>query len=119
MTSCIYLFKVNNRNTRTRCEICSKLTIKTPERRHWVGWSQRLRLESLVLSLYWYTVEFSCSSRSMPNTLPQFPTFIKAEYQRIAKAFTGWKFSKFSFAICHQVFSTIDVCLRSFKVFHV
>ena len=31
----IYLFKVNNRNTRTRCEICSRLTIKTPERRHW------------------------------------------------------------------------------------
>ena len=29
----IYLFKANNRNTRTMCEICSKLTIKTPERR--------------------------------------------------------------------------------------
>ena len=29
----IYLLKVNNRNARTRCEICSKLTIKTPERR--------------------------------------------------------------------------------------
>ena len=29
------LLKVNNRNTRTRCEICSKLTIKTSERRHW------------------------------------------------------------------------------------
>ena len=28
-----YMFKVNNRNTRTRCEICSKLTIKAPERR--------------------------------------------------------------------------------------
>ena len=28
-----YMFKVNNRNTKTRCEICSKLTIKTPERR--------------------------------------------------------------------------------------
>ena len=26
-----YLFKVNNRNIRTRCEICSKLTITTPE----------------------------------------------------------------------------------------
>ena len=25
-----YMFKVNNGNTRTRCEICSKLTIKTP-----------------------------------------------------------------------------------------
>ena len=24
-----YIFKVNNRNTRTRCEISSKLTIKT------------------------------------------------------------------------------------------
>ena len=29
----IYLLKVNNRNTRTRCEICSNLTIKTPKRR--------------------------------------------------------------------------------------
>ena len=27
------LFKLNNRNTRKGCEICSKLTIKTPERR--------------------------------------------------------------------------------------
>ena len=27
------MFKVNKRNTRTRFEICSKLTIKTPERR--------------------------------------------------------------------------------------
>ena len=31
----IYLLKVNNRNTRTRFEICSKLTIKIPERRQW------------------------------------------------------------------------------------
>ena len=29
----IYLFKVKNRNTRKRYEICSKLTIKTLERR--------------------------------------------------------------------------------------
>ena len=29
------MFKVSNRNTRTRCEICSKSTIKTPERRQW------------------------------------------------------------------------------------
>ena len=27
----IHMFKMNQRNTRTRCEICSKLTIKTPE----------------------------------------------------------------------------------------
>ena len=30
-----YLFKVNYRITRTRNEICSKLTIKTPEQRQW------------------------------------------------------------------------------------
>ena len=29
------MFKVNNRNTRTSCEICSKLTIKIPEQRQW------------------------------------------------------------------------------------
>ena len=27
----IYLFSVNDRNTRKRCEICSELAIKTPE----------------------------------------------------------------------------------------
>ena len=37
MTSCFcspasnYMFKVNNRNTRSRCQKCSKLTIKTSE----------------------------------------------------------------------------------------
>ena len=31
----IYFLKVNDRNTRRRCEICSKSTIETPERRHW------------------------------------------------------------------------------------
>ena len=28
-----YMLKANNRNTRKRCEICSKLTTKTPKRR--------------------------------------------------------------------------------------
>ena len=30
-----YMFKIKKRNTRARCEICSMLTIKTPERRQW------------------------------------------------------------------------------------
>ena len=30
-----YMFEVNNRNTRKRFDICSKLTIKAPERRQW------------------------------------------------------------------------------------
>ena len=29
------MFKVNNKNAVTRGEICSELTIKTPERRQW------------------------------------------------------------------------------------
>ena len=31
----IYLFKINNLSARIKCEIYSKLTVKTPERRHW------------------------------------------------------------------------------------
>ena len=31
----VFLLKANNRNTRTRCEICSKLAINAPERRQW------------------------------------------------------------------------------------
>ena len=35
----IYLLKVKNRYNRKRCKICPKLTIKTPERRHWHHWT--------------------------------------------------------------------------------
>ena len=35
----IYLFKGNNRNTRKTCEICSKSTIKTPERTYFAPFS--------------------------------------------------------------------------------
>ena len=34
-----FIFKVNNRNTRTRCEMCSKLTIWKPERHHCLSFS--------------------------------------------------------------------------------
>ena len=53
----IYLLKVNNKNTRTRCEIFSKLTIKTPERRRTVvlivnfEHISHLALMSLLLTL--------------------------------------------------------------------
>ena len=40
----IYLFKVNNRNARNRCEICSKLIIKTPK------WRQRLRFDVFIVN---------------------------------------------------------------------
>ena len=44
----IYLFEVNNGNTKKRCEICYKLTIKTPERHEHI---LHLFLVSLLLTL--------------------------------------------------------------------
>ena len=38
-----YMFKVNNRNTRARCEICSKLAIKIPERRQITSSKKKVR----------------------------------------------------------------------------
>ena len=55
----IYLFKVDNRNTRTRCEVCSKLTIKTPERPHW--------RPSGVFIVNFEHIYTSCSSVSVVN----------------------------------------------------
>ena len=50
----IYMFKVNNTNTRTKW-ICSKLTIKTPERLQALFWC-------LYCSLWTYFVPFSSVS---------------------------------------------------------
>ena len=53
----IYLLKVNNINTRTRCEMCSKLTMKTPERCHWrlfliTGWIVKMWLNLVHCRIY-------------------------------------------------------------------
>ena len=49
----IYLFRVNNRNTRSKYELCSKLTVKTPERR-WRRSSVLLLTPSIVHTLFLY-----------------------------------------------------------------
>ena len=50
----VYLFKVNYRNTRKRCKICSKLTIKTAKRRHWRD-LPIVNLEHVIFCWVWYT----------------------------------------------------------------
>ena len=45
-----YMFKVNNGNTRTRCELCSKLTIKIPERRRMVTFTEEILTGKCFLS---------------------------------------------------------------------
>ena len=51
------MFKVNDRNTRKRCEICSKLTIKTSATITWSHTSNQIKGESQLSSLH-ETVEF-------------------------------------------------------------
>ena len=53
-----YKFKVNNRNTRTRCEICSEL-IKKPERRQWLTFKNFFVRKSFNFSLSIFTIVFS------------------------------------------------------------
>ena len=52
-----YMLKVNDRNTKTRCEICSKLTIKTPEQCHWRP--HRVIFTDLIQWLLTNVLEFS------------------------------------------------------------
>ena len=56
----IYLLKVNNRNTRTRCEIWSKLTIKIPERRQW-------RRSGIFIVNFEHISHLSCCTVSIIN----------------------------------------------------
>ena len=63
------LFKVNNGNIRTRPEICSKLTIKTSERRLWY-----FAEVSLLCTNEYYLTPFTpqisaCTTLSILNTL--------------------------------------------------
>ena len=52
----IHLLKVNNRNTRKRYEICSKLKIKTRERRHFLNPLKNQRFSDV----FWGYRNWSC-----------------------------------------------------------
>ena len=49
----IYLFKVNNRNKRIRCVICSKLTIKISELHHWLFFGVFIRNSEHISHFFW------------------------------------------------------------------
>ena len=62
----IYFFKVNNRNTKKMYKICSKLTIRTPERRWWcishtVLMCPFLTVTKWVTAVLWLDPYFHCS----------------------------------------------------------
>ena len=66
-----YMFKVKNRNTRIRCETCSKLSIQTPsERRQWRQFGSICNL-----------------SRSVMKTSARFPKHILKHGKVVPKRF--------------------------------
>ena len=85
----IYLFKVNNENSRAMCEICSKITIKTPERHQWhqlwadftpCSWVCIVDFEQVnsnwgnkdgvpVRFIKWFHSFCSCNQQNIPNYL--------------------------------------------------
>ena len=63
----IYLLKVNKRNIRTRCDICSKLTIKTSEQFQWDAFivnfediSHLVLVCPLLTLSYWVILGYCC-----------------------------------------------------------
>ena len=102
----IYLLKVNNRNNRTRCEICSKLTIKIPERRQWCRsgvWSERGGV------LYFMSISYIVETLSKP--LLNFQNLLTSKFLKIL-----WFISVFakyisSWMLMHHLLSlhTLDV----------
>ena len=60
----IYIFKVKKNSTRKRCEICSKLTIKTPNGTTFIV------LVSLLLSWTYFTPWSSFSILTLNNFMP-------------------------------------------------
>ena len=67
------MFKVNNRNARTRCEICSKLTIKAPERHHFIVNFEHV--SHLVLMFLLLTLSRQMPAGYGPEEVPDLDTF--------------------------------------------
>ena len=76
----IYLLKVSNRNTRTSCEICSRLTIKIPERRYRRFFVNFEHMSHLAL-LFVVNFEHVISSWAEPCQISFMELFIENSYR--------------------------------------
>ena len=104
------MFKVNNRNTRTRCEICSKLTIKTAERRHWrrsgVFIANFEHILHLVLVFLLLTLNMY-----LPAGLASYLRIILTHFSRMFQLYTLFSFLKFSGSIEIEHWSKMGLTL--------
>ena len=84
----IYLLKVNNRNTRARYEICSKLTIIISERRQWRPSSIFMvnfeHISHLVLVFYIVNFEHVIAGREC--SFRDYLRLVTLSYDRVVRA---------------------------------
>ena len=90
-----YLLKINSKSTRTIYEICSKLTINTPERSQWRRSSIFIvnfeHISHLALLVLWLTL-----SRQKPAGLNQFKAFQKCSISHYSPHHNTQKHHSFS-----------------------
>ena len=108
------MFKVNYRNTRTVCKVCSKLTIKTLEWRHWrrsgvfIIKFERVNDSGFLLSLLVLLYFFYCL------------IFFVIVFQKQKKSFTTFLISKkkfyLSFSCPAMKLKPLIHVIHSFKV---
>ena len=94
------MFKANNWNTRTRCEICSKLTIKTPERHQWrrsgVFIVNFQHISNLVLVFLLLTLNVYCRlGKGSPSIFVKYFAFMgtEAAVERYSQEKAFWKYA--------------------------
>ena len=128
----IYLLKVNNRNTRTRCETCSKLTIKT-QVLLWVnfeqvntGWEcynrylaadtkrcKDIKIRAYVVPIFIIDFHFKCNK--CPSNL--FLCFITLSRENQKYKNLRWKLIKFVKKMC-TVWPGSEILRKRFFVPH-
>ena len=100
----IYLFKFNSRNTRTSCEICSKLTIKIPKRRQ--------RRSDFVHKKIKY---FSCDNQNSSNLVPKIS---QKAYQLMWLLIVQMVGSKLSVRLQHLIIKVLLHMFPKFSLFY-
>ena len=77
-----------NRNTKTKCEICSKLTIRIPERRRWRRFGTGIvNFENIFHTFFWVLI-FDFEQVNKGNVLSGFFLFFYCSFWTI-KCFPG------------------------------
>ena len=96
----ICLLKVNNRNNRTRCKICSELLVKTPERRQ-NNIRVRIRGYVLVSQKFWRrSDDLIANFKHILHLVSVFLLLTLSRYIRLGYniVLSNWKFHEVSLA---------------------